>query len=84
MDIGLICIYIGCIIFLAIICKIFILPIKVLIKLVINSIFGIFIIYLINIMAAVFKIHIGINFFTVLIVGLLGIPGSILLILLSI
>ena len=53
-------------------------------KLIVNSILGIVLIYVINIIGAIWQFHIGINVATALIVGILGIPGAILLILFKI
>lgn len=75
--------YTGCIIFLFIIGKIFIFPLKKILKLVINSILGAGVIYLINVVGSNFGFHIGLNWFTILCSGLLGIPGVILIIVLK-
>lgn len=74
-------IYVSCIIAIFIIGKILIVPIKIIIKLIMNSIIGGILIFIINIIGAIWKIHIGINIITMITVGLLGIPGAILLIL---
>lgn len=70
-----------CILF--ILCKIFITPLKLLLKLLANSLFGVVIIYIINFIGSYFSFHIGLNFITILFVSILGIPGSILLILIQ-
>ena len=44
-----------------------------------NSILGGLIIALINWIGAAFNLHIGLNIFTAISVGILGIPGAILL-----
>ena len=67
-------IYLACIIFIFIIGRIFIVPIKVLIKLIINSILGGVLIYIINIIGSGFNFHIGLNVFTAIFVGILGLP----------
>ena len=64
--------------------KIFIIPIKIIIKLIMNSILGAILLYLINLIGVMWGLHIGINLITVIIVGVLGIPGAILLAILSI
>lgn len=84
MDIKMLLIYVACIIGIMIIGRIFIIPIKIIIKLIINSILGAILLYLINLVGTVWGIHIGINFVTAIIVGLLGIPGAILLTILTI
>lgn len=76
-------IFLGCIIFLFIIGKIFIIPLKSIFKLVVNSLMGGVIIFLINLIGAMFSFHIGLNFVTSIIIGILGVPGAILLIVLK-
>ena len=84
MDIKILLIYVACIIGIMIIGKIFIIPIKIIIKLIMNSILGAILLYLINLIGVMWGLHIGINLITVIIVGVLGIPGAILLAILSI
>lgn len=57
----------------------FLLPIKILLKLMLNSIFGGLFIIIVNWGGAYWDIHIPLNIFTAVIVGLLGLPGAILL-----
>ena len=80
LDIKMLLIYLGCLIGIIVIGKIFIVPIKFIIKLLINSIIGGILLYLINLVGAIWGFHIGINIITAVIVGLLGIPGAILLV----
>ena len=84
MDLTNILIVAGCAIAIFVIGKIFIFPIKKIIKLVFNTIIGGLIIYLINLIGSSFGFHIGLNIITSLFVGILGIPGAILLIVLEI
>ena len=84
MEINSIITFLTCIILIFIFGKIFIWPIKSVLKLMFNSIFGGILIYIINLIGANFNFHIGLNFLTSLIVGFLGIPGAILLIILKI
>lgn len=63
--------------------KIFIVPLKVVFKLILNSILGGVLIWVINIIGNTWGFHIGLNIITAVFVGLLGIPGSIVLILLK-
>ena len=63
--------------------KIFAWPIKGILKLIGNSIIGGIIIFILNIIGANFNFHIGLNIGTSLIVGILGIPGAILLVILT-
>lgn len=72
-----------CIIAILVLGKIFIIPFKRISKLLINSILGGLLIYVINIIGANFNFHIGLNIFTAIFVGILGVPGSILLIILK-
>lgn len=51
------------------------------IKLLINGIVGVIALYIVNLLGASFGISIGINIFTALIAGILGLPGIIALIL---
>lgn len=83
MDQNTIIIYLACICFLFLFGKIFILPIKSILKLVFNSILGAGIIYAINFVGNFFSFHIGLNYITVIFVGILGVPGSILLVVLK-
>ena len=73
----------ACIIFIFIIGKIFILPIKFILKMVFNSVLGAITLYIINIIGANFGFHIGINIITSLFVGILGLPGAGLLVILQ-
>ncbi len=82
MEINIIA-YLACICFLFIFGRIFIVPIKKILKLVFNSILGGVVIFLINIIGANFNFHIGLNFFTSIIIGLLGIPGAVALFLIK-
>lgn len=66
-----------CIIF--VLCRIFILPLKFIFKLFLNSFIGVAIILLINFVGNLFNFHIGLNFYTIIFVSILGIPGAALL-----
>lgn len=83
MDFSNILIILGCIIVMYIIGKIFAVPLKAIIKLIANSLLGALLIFIINLIGSVWGFHIGINFGTALLVGLLGLPGAILLIILK-
>lgn len=84
MDTNMLLIYVACIIGIFIFGKIFIVPIKIIAKLIINSILGAILLYLINLIGGIWGLHIGINVVTTLVVGILGIPGAILLTILTI
>ena len=79
MDMNLIT-YLACICFLFIFGRVFIVPIRKVLKLVINSILGGVTIFLINLIGGIWGFHIGLNIFTSILVGLLGVPGVICLI----
>lgn len=64
--------------------KIFVLPIKSILKLIGNSILGAILIYIINLIGGAFNFHIGLNFITILFVAILGVPGAVLLTLIRI
>lgn len=83
MDTNTIITYLACIVFLFIFGKVFVLPLTKILKLVINSLLGAVFIYLINLVGTAFEFHIGLNLVTAIFVGILGIPGAILLILLK-
>lgn len=74
MDISAIISFVACIICLFIFGKIFILPIKSILKLIANSCIGAIIRYIINLIGANFGFYIGINLGTAIFVGILGIP----------
>ena len=71
--------FLACICFIFIFGRIFIVPLKKVLKLIINSVLGGFTIYIINLIGAGFNFHIGLNFFTSILVGLLGLPGAVCL-----
>lgn len=75
--------YLACICFLFLFGRIFIVPIKKILKLVLNSIIGGVVIFLINLVGANFGFHIGLNFFTSVLVGLLGLPGVVVLVIIK-
>lgn len=64
--------------------KVFVLPIKSILKLIGNSILGAILIYIINLIGSAFNFHIGLNVFTILFVALLGVPGAVVLALIRI
>ncbi len=79
MDVKMWVIYISCIIGIFIFGRIFIVPIKAILKLIINSILGIILLYIVNLIGGIWNFHIGINAVTAIVVGILGIPGIVLL-----
>ena len=75
--------FLACIIFLFLFGRIFILPLKSIFKLILNSVLGGILIYMINMIGGAWGFSIRLNFFTSIFVGILGIPGAILLIILQ-
>lgn len=73
-------IYLACICFIILLGRIFIVPIKTILKLIINSILGGVLIYVINTIGGTYGLHIGLNLVTAICIGILGTPGAILLI----
>lgn len=80
----IILIFIACIAILVIFGKSFAWPIKLITKLIINSALGALLIFIINLVGTSFNFHIGLNVINSVIVGILGIPGAVLLILIKI
>ena len=80
----IILIFIACIAILVVFGKSFAWPIKLITKLIINSALGTLLIFIINLVGTSFNFHIGLNVINSVIVGILGIPGAVLLILIKI
>ena len=83
LDTNVILTFLACICFLFIFGKLFIYPIKKIFKLVLNSSLGAVLIYIVNIIGGMWNFHIGLNIITAISIGLLGVPGAILLIVLK-
>lgn len=83
MDNNTIIIYLACIVVIFIVGRIFYLPLRRILKLLINSALGGILIYIINIVGASWGVHIGLNFVTAIFTGLLGVPGVIFLVILK-
>ena len=73
-------IYLACICIIFLLGRVFIVPIKTILKLIINSVLGGGLIYIINIIGGVYGFHIGLNYITSICIGILGTPGAILLV----
>jgi inhibitor of the pro-sigma K processing machinery len=58
-------------------------PLKLIFKLVVNSLLGVVLLWVFNFIGAIFNFFIPLNVVTVLIAGFLGLPGLILLIVLN-
>lgn len=78
MNISFIIAFIITILVLYVILKILSLPVKLIIKLIINAIVGGIVIYLINLIGVGFGFTLALNWVTAIIVGILGIPGVII------
>lgn len=63
---------------LFIVLKLLALPMKIIIKLVINGLVGGLIIFVVNLIGANFGFMIDLNWITALIVGFLGVPGVVI------
>ncbi len=83
MEGNTILVYVACIIFLFLFGRIFVLPLKSILKLIVNSILGALLIWFINLIGGAFGFHIGLNLVTSIVIGILGLPGAILLIVLK-
>ena len=83
IDYGVILAYAVGIILLFILGRIFIVPLKAVLKLVINALLGAVAILLINWVGGLIGFHIALNIYTAFIVGTLGIPGFVLLVILK-
>lgn len=71
--------YLACICFIFIFGRIFILPLKKILKLILNSILGGVCVYVINMVGATLGFHIGLNFFTSIMIRIIRIARSSLL-----
>ncbi len=80
MEANSVMIFLGCVIFLFVIGRFLIWPLKTIGKLILNSLLGGILLFFINLIGGIFGFHIGVNYITAIIVGILGIPGAILLI----
>ena len=83
LDIGIFLTYVGVILLIFIFGRLFVVPLKVLLKLALNSLLGGIAILVINWIGAGFDLFIPLNMLNAVIVGILGMPGAILLIILN-
>lgn len=74
MELTNILIFLACIIFIILLGRIFVVPLKIIFKILGNSILGGIIIFVVNLFGNMFGFHIGLNVVTTIIVGILGIP----------
>lgn len=83
IEMGVFLTYAGVILLIFLVGKLFLWPIKLILKLILNSVMGAAAILLINVLAAGFDVMIPLNMLNALTVGLLGIPGAVLLLILT-
>lgn len=83
MDLRVFIIYIGVITMFFVFGKIFLLPLKVAGKLAVNSILGGVLLIAINFIGSGFGVFIPLNILNACIVGVLGLPGAIMLMILT-
>lgn len=84
MEMSVLLTYAGVIILILVLGKLFLWPLKMLFKLAVNSIAGGIVILAINYIGAYFGVMIPLNMINALIVGVLGIPGAVLLLIFNI
>lgn len=83
IDYGVILAYIVGIILLFILGRLLIVPLKVVFKLLLNALAGAIAILAANIVGNLLGFHIALNIYSAFIIGILGVPGFILLILIK-
>lgn len=83
MDMSVILPYIGAIVIFFIVLKLLALPFKIIIKLVLNGIIGGLIIFGINFIGANFGFMLPLEWWSAILVGILGIPGAIIILLIQ-
>lgn len=84
LDLGIFLTYAGAVILIFIFGRLFLWPLKIILKLVLNSLIGGAVILIINALGSGLGIAIPLNFLNAVITGVLGLPGAVLLILLNI
>ena len=81
--IGTIITIVVCVLLLYLLLKIIRLPIKLLFKLLLNMLSGLALLFVFNFIGGFFDFSLGINATNALVAGVLGIPGSVLLVLIQ-
>ena len=84
MEMSVLLTYAGAIVLLLVLGKLFLWPLKMVFKIAVNSIAGGVVILAINYIGTYFGVMIPLNMINALIVGVLGIPGAILLLIFNI
>jgi len=80
---GVILAYVAGFILVLVFARLFLKPLKVVMKLVLNTVLGALVLLLANLIGGLFGFRIALNVYTSFIVGVLGIPGFILLVILK-
>ena len=83
IDYGVILAYAIGIILLFILGRLLLVPLKVVMKLIYNALLGAIAILAVNFIGGLFGFHIALNIYTAFIVGTLGVPGFVLLVILK-
>lgn len=83
MDLSVILPFLGALVVLYIVLKVLSLPLKIIIKLVVNGLIGGLIIFGINWIGASFGFALPLEWWSAILVGILGIPGAIILVLIQ-
>lgn len=83
MEIGVLLAYGFALLALYVVGYLFLVPLKFLLKLIVNSILGGVVILLVNLVGGIWGFHLALNVFSAIIVGVLGIPGVALLAILN-
>lgn len=81
MELSVIAAYVVGILAIYFIGKMFLMPVRIIWKLIYNGIIGGIMLWIVNFVGASFGFSIGINFISALVAGFLGIPGVVLLVL---
>ena len=80
VDYRVILAYIFGIIFLFVLGRLLLIPLKLVLKLVYNAILGGVVLIVINLVGGIFKFHVALNIVSAFITGILGLPGVALLV----
>jgi inhibitor of the pro-sigma K processing machinery len=83
MEIGILLAYAFGVLVLYVIGYVFLVPIRILLKLIANSVVGGIFILIVNFAGAPFGVLIPLNLFTSVLVGILGVPGALLIFILT-
>lgn len=82
-DYGMVALFVLGFVVLYILMWLFIKPVKIALRLIVNSLIGALMLIIFNYIGGIWGVSIGVNVFTALTCGILGIPGFILLLLIK-